>query len=347
MAISSLGLTMQNLVSQTATQFQDYLNDMNTYALQRMTPGTDTFPNPYNLDNPIYDFPDKPVDSGTLDLQDEQLIKVTTPFPVFTPPPPITIEDKWAEEVPHLERLWVSSELDTLINLIENMASGDSSWFSNTYQIKAFDSDRDRRLQTLDDSLRLIAAKHAARGFRLPTSMLHAQENEVIQKYQFDLTNLSREITKIVEEAARDFMKYGVEKGLSYEELNIGFTTAYDKLLIEKTLAIVDVYIKQVEATAKIFEAEVKAIISQFEAEIAAWALTNEYNKVQMEVDLYPIKKYSALVEGAAAKGELDFKTWSEKVAADYNSLSTGMTTASDTIKSAMAADVNITTSKA
>jgi hypothetical protein len=349
MSSSSVITAIESVINTAMNDFQEYLNDLNTYALQRF--GSGPFTTNHNLAPPTLEFPDAPSDtSDQVDIRKDRLFDPTTlapgGWPTYHQPNRPNWDSLFADMEPHVERQWVSSELDGLIAIANRMADGDLSYLTNAFQQNMFDKDRDRRLQSLEDALNAIAARHAAMGFTLPTSMLLAQQNELMMKHQFDTTNESREIIRLVEESARNYRIAGLQQGLQVEQIMVQFTGAYDRLLFEKVRTIVDVYLKEVDTEARSFEAQVKAITLRLEAEMLSWKLTDEYNTTQMNADLYPWKKYEIQVRAAAEKARGQVQLFAEKVKADVQALETGMRSAADTIKAAMVADITVTSIK-
>lgn len=190
------------------------------------------------------------------------------------------------------ENIWESANLQKIYNKTLDWLNGIDVYLSVEYQQNVFDNDRDRRLQALDDGLRTIASRHAARGFRLPTSYLSAQENELLQKYQFDATNSSREINKAVIEAAKEFQRFGAEKGIAIEQVNTQFTTAYNAAILDRLRTILDGHIKSFDLSLRGSELLIKIATTRaellkmgYDAAISLQKLKTD--KKQIEFDIY------------------------------------------------------------
>lgn len=248
-------------------------------------------------------------------------------FPVYQPVVEIDWQGLYDALITNKSRVWESAEMDNLIATMQGLILGDDAWLTETYQTNIFDKDRDRRRQILDDSLRLITSRYAARKFRVPTSMLGAQENEALLKYQYDNTNESRELGSKVIDAAKSFQQFAMEKGLSYEQINMGFTQAYNAALLEPIKLKVETYMKQVETAATVFLAKVKAIMVRIDAEKASWELTGTYNENLYKTSSFPWQIYKLEVDTAVEAAKIELEEFKTKVSADLSALVEGFGT--------------------
>lgn len=327
---------LKSIIDKVQQNYESYIDDAMGYVDWRLPQFT----------KPVGDFPSAPSTNGdTVNLSKDKIFDPLSmgDWPVYRNPELPDWSTLYPSGIPHDHRLWQSAEMDTLIAVVQKMLSGSIAWLSDDYQQKVFDRDRERRRQALADGLRLLNSRHAARGFKLPNSMLTAQESELTQKYYFDNANESRELAKLVEEAARDYQKFGVQQELSYEQLNQNFTNAYDKLIFDLAAERVKSYLAQVEAEARRFEAEVRGVIARMEAERAAWAATLDYNKMQMDVALFPLRQYEIQVKAAAEKYRGQVDVYKIEVETDMKSLESAMKQTSELLKSVSSNDINLT----
>lgn len=265
-------------------------------------------------------------------------------FPEYVPPAEIDWNGLYSALTTHKDRVWESAEMDTLIAKMQGLILGDEAWLTADYQANAFDLDRDRRLQTLDDSLRLITSRFAARNFRIPTSMLSTQENVQVLNYQMDNKNQSRELAKAVIEAARNFQQFAIGKGMDYEQINMQFTEAYNLALLEPIKLKVETYMKQIETAANVFGNRVKEIMMKFDAEKASWALTNTYNENLFKAESFPWQMYKLEVDATIEKARIQLEEFNIKITADMNALVNGFKTMGQMVQTG--SSITLTTKK-
>lgn len=199
-------------------------------------------------------------------------------------------EDKSTEK--HTGHVWSATELARIQTALFAALDNGGIGISQALQDSIFNSDSERKLQTLNDSLNLVNAGMGARGFRLPNSMLTGARNEIIQKYQFDLDNQSREITKLMEEHARTNWQFCIERGISSEQYYMDFTKAYNNLFVDAIRASLEKYKADIEVAVASYKAKVEGIISRLQAEKAradvqaiAWSSMLDKAKVELSAE--------------------------------------------------------------
>jgi len=170
-------------------------------------------------------------------------------------------------------RQWQDPNFDAISASIQNALLNGGSAISATYQTAIFNTDSERKLQTLNDALLIVAAKTGGRGFRKPTSVTAAQENELILKYQYDLENQSREITKLIEEHMRTNWQSAVQQGIALENLHIDFALKY-----------ADMFNKSIEYIIRAYEADVRAYLSNLDATIKKITAKADLSKLGADV---------------------------------------------------------------
>lgn len=152
---------------------------------------------------------------------------------------------------------WSNAGFDRLVGYIDAALLSGGSAISKSFQDALFNSDRERRLQTLNDSLLAATSQFSVRGFRLPNAMLIAARNEIIQKYQFDDTNQSREIVKLMEEHMRVNWQFCVQQRITTEQFHADFAVKY-----------ADMFNQNIDRIIRAYEADVSAYINTLNADI-------------------------------------------------------------------------------
>lgn len=159
--------------------------------------------------------------------------------------------------------VWEDAHLDalqeTLLGYIESGGVG----IDADLQTAIFEADKDRQDQTLRDSLDMAGARTGAKGFRYPTSMTKAVQSEILQKYQFDMRERSREITRLIAELAQKNVQFAIEANIKVESLHSDFAIQYAGLFQNITAALVDKYRAEVSAFIAEYDAKTKMVLAQ------------------------------------------------------------------------------------
>ena len=167
---------------------------------------------------------------------------------------------------PHNSHVWSTTQMDGLQTTIFAALANGGIGISQALQDSIFNQDRERKLQALNDALTRVSAGMGAKGFRLPNSMLAGQRNELLQKHEFDLENLNREITKLMEEHARQNWQFCVEKGIGTEQFHAEFANKYDGMFVELTRLALERYKTDVEVGIQAFKSKIEGIIARLNA---------------------------------------------------------------------------------
>ena len=148
-----------------------------------------------------------------------------------------------------------------------------------SYQDAIFNEDYNRKLQTLNDLYDLADAKVGARGFTYNNDQSTALKLDAQQKYQFDLTQIGRDITKLVTEWARQNYQFAIDKGISFEQFHADFTYKY-------CTGYVDIYKNLVMASIERFKAELGKYVEPIRALIEAAKLPLEVSKMNTDINI-------------------------------------------------------------
>jgi hypothetical protein len=188
--------------------------------------------------------------------------------PTFPPAPNMTMQD---------HEVWVSTLTtkmkSNLSDYIDSMGIPDV-----TYQNSIFNEEYERNLQTLNDIYDLADAKTGARGFTYTNDFGTSLKIDAQQKYQFDRTQISRTISKTIVEWARQNYQFAIDKGLSYEQMEMDFTYKY-------CTAFVQIYRDLVMAALEVYKAQIEVLIAPVEALIKELDAAIKYTSILIDVE--------------------------------------------------------------
>lgn len=168
-------------------------------------------------------------------------------------------------------------------SFLESIQSNLSSYISSmgipnsTYQNAIFNEDYDRKRQTLADLMGLADSKVGAKGFTYTNSQATVIKLDAQQKYQFDKSQVGRDISKLVTEWARQNYQFAIEKGLTLEQFHADFTYKY-------CTAFVDIYKNLVLAAVDTFKAEIAAIVEPINGLVMASKFPLEKDKLNADI---------------------------------------------------------------
>jgi hypothetical protein len=160
----------------------------------------------------------------------------------------------------------------------------------------------------------MVDSGSGSKGFRMRGDYLAGQRNEVIQKYQFDMENLDREVTKLMEEHARTNWQFCIQHGISSEQFHANFTSKYDDLFVNMTVTALELYKSQLGADLQSYKAYVEGITLKWDVvktRIGAntAALNAELERMKLELDIY-YKQASIGVQSFASEAQRKVKAY-------------------------------------
>jgi hypothetical protein len=182
--------------------------------------------------------------------------------------------------------VWADSTLGTLSTAL--MAYVNSMGIPDqTFQDAIFDADKERKTRALSDALDVIAAQTSGRGFKYANIQTNAATLELMEKYQYDLENQSREITKLVTEWARQNFQFGIQQGIAIENLQMDFAIKYADLIIRQyealLRAVLEKYRAQVAAELEVLRSKLEAIKALIDAMKAQSEITVDEQRLRLE----------------------------------------------------------------
>ena len=98
------------------------------------------------------------------------------------------------------------------------------------------------------------------------------------QKYQFDRNQISRDITKLVTEWARQNYQFAIEKGIAFEQFHADFTVKY-------CTAFVDIYKNLIMAAIERFKADISKFVEPIKGLVEAAKLPFEVASKNAEIE--------------------------------------------------------------
>jgi hypothetical protein len=172
-----------------------------------------------------------------------------------------------ALEAQTLERynthVWSASALDSLQQKLMEFIENGGTGISLDVQDALFNADNERQAQVLRDAMDHAGARTGARGFRYPNSMTKAMQSEILQKWQFDMRERSREITRLVAELAQKNVEFAISENIKVEALHSDFAIRFAGLFQNITAALVDKFRAETSAYIAEYEAQTRYILSQ------------------------------------------------------------------------------------
>lgn len=245
------------------------------------------------------------VASEALDAADRLESIASLPFQIWIDFPAKTAAEltkvppvSGTEDIPELERVdidlsmvadfdpsrfqqatYLSSFFDFLEPKLTDFIENGGPGISEAVQTALFDNMRERDLQLLSDALDQVRGNYGKRGFPLPTSMLRAQENEIVKKYQDDRSNRNREITVLLAERAQDTMKAAVSAGIRMEEVQSQFSLGFARLFTEVSNQLIAQYRLMQDAALAEFEGQIKTIVTKAQVGEVNARLDMAYNE--------------------------------------------------------------------
>jgi hypothetical protein len=262
------------------TQLEIFISDCQTKADQGITHMTSEMLSSWGA---IFDAPDL----GTLGTYDFSVPEMPSTLPEFSTAA-VYIEGAYD---PHKNHVWEATEMELFEQAIIDAINSGGVGISPALQNAMFNQDRYRKQQILNDALAAVDAGVGGRGFRMRNDDLAVQRQEVILKYQWDMEQLNRDITKLMEEHARTNWQFCIEKGISAEQFHADFANKYDDLFVKMTGFALEKYKAELDADLLKFKAEAETLTLKWEMVKTrmganATALGAEIERMKLEVTI-------------------------------------------------------------
>jgi hypothetical protein len=162
---------------------------------------------------------------------------------------------------------------------------------STKMQVAFYAQDRERKQQALRDAHSAAAASVGARGFTYPNSMTTALKLAATQQYQFDLSQVSRELVKHIYDWAKTNYQFTIDKSISAHNSDTEWNARYADVLIKSFSAQLDSIFQQ----AKL---RLEYALQRLDANIKLNQLTiDSILRKYVAITDTEIKKYTAQVD--------------------------------------------------
>lgn len=169
-------------------------------------------------------------------------------------------------------------------------------------QVAFYAEDLQRKQQVLRDLYSAANSQTANKGFLFPTSMTTALKLDAQQKFQFDLSQTSRDLIKFLMEWAKSNWQFTVGQSISAHNSDIDFNTRYCDVLLksyattinaelDKFKAQVSQEIEKARTNVLEFQAKVDALIKKYTVETAA---VQKVDELELKLDEVKISALSA-----------------------------------------------------
>lgn len=211
----------------------------------------------------------------------------------------------------YLTNVTGSDDVDTLVTKLTSETT--------KLQVALYAADLERKQQALRDANSAANAATGARGFTFPNSMTVALKLDAQQKYQFDLSQASRELVKLIFEWAKNNYQFSLQQGVAAHLADTDFNLRYADVLLRS------------------FDAQVRNILETYRTTVAG-----EVSKAEQAVKSYTIRlevaRVNALIAEAAdrtklSKVEAKLKEYAQRL--DVIKVNAGIVEGQDRVKAA------------
>lgn len=174
----------------------------------------------------------------------------------------------------HRGHVFLSPFLDTLTAQVSSIITSGGVGVDQATQEAIFEQGRGRLSRVMNDELDAANGLYAGQGFDIPTSMVYAARDAVIERYGDKRSDLNNKIIEIISERARQNVQDAMAKGLAVETLHADFTTNFNKLFIDSARYVVEAY-----------EIETRAAVAQFDGEMKGFLANVDVAKINSDID--------------------------------------------------------------
>jgi hypothetical protein len=202
------------------------------------------------------------------------------------------------------ENITSADTVDTAVNtLTSDLTKMNSALYAKDYE---------RRAQVLRDLYSAADAKTGSKGFTFPNSMTTGLYLEAQQKFQFDMSQTSRDIVTHIFDWAKSVQQFSLQQGISAHNADIDFKVRYLNTVVTSYSATVNAMVDK-------YKAEIMGYVSQAEATIKEYigeasALTERVktlNDISIKQGEFELAKDKANADIAAEDAKIkiaDFK---------------------------------------
>ena len=166
-----------------------------------------------------------------------------------------------------------SDDIDsTIVKLTNDATKMQSALYAKEYE---------RKTQTLRDLYSGAEAGTGAKGFTYPNSMTTALKMDAQQKFQFDMSQVSRELIVQIFEWAKSNYQFSIQQGINAHNSDTEFNVRYLDTIIKSYAATTNALVEKYRADISEIVALADVRVKEFTAQIN---LTLETNKTLEDI---------------------------------------------------------------
>jgi hypothetical protein len=239
--------------------------------------------------------------------------------------------------------VWKGPQFATLTTAIDDYLAS-LGMPDSSYQDAIFDADKERKLRAMNDAIDLVQAKTSAQGYKYAQLQTNAAILDITEKYQFDLENQTREITKQMTEWARQAYQFSLQQGLDAEKAQMQFSGLFGTLLLDyfvKTFSLVLEKYKAFVTTAALeLKTTIDGIMATAEVYKANATITEAEEKLLYERDRLNVQQSIEQFKG-------DISDNANRATEQINACGAVAANATGLAKAVSSSDINLNTSTA
>lgn len=217
------------------------------------------------------------------------------------------------------ENITDADDVDTVITKLTSE--------TDKLQVALYSADLGRKQQALRDAMSAINSLTAKKGFSYPNSMTSAMQTDVIQKYMFDLSQVSKDLIKLIFEWAKSNYQFSVGQRVAAHAADVEFNLRYADTLIKS-------FSEQASVVIAKYKAEIEVIGNQVAHVIKKYALRMEIEKSRVEAatasDKYNLAAFIKASDESVAAFKMQTEQLTAQAVAKVNAAATAVTAAAN-----------------
>ena len=168
-------------------------------------------------------------------------------------------------------------------------------------QVALYAAEYERKSQLLRDEYSAAEASTGAKGFTYPNSMTTALKLDAQQKFQFDLSQASRDLVKLIFEWAKTNYQFSMQQSVAAHVADTEFNVRYADTLLKgyatTVNALLDKYKTDILAVVQEADTKVKEYTAQAQIEIEETKTLKEIQLKDAGFDLDAVKTNAMIAE--------------------------------------------------
>jgi len=159
-------------------------------------------------------------------------------------------------------------------------------------QLAMYSQDAERKQQALRDVYAAADSRTANKGFLFPNSMTTALKLDGQQKFQFDLSQTSRDLQKFIFEWAKTNYQFAIDKGITAHTADTEWNSRYAATLIDAYKTKLASLVEQHKTNLEYAIQKTHAKVEEFQVQVEAFV------KQYMSLNDTELKRYMTSIEG-------------------------------------------------